>query len=143
MAVLYDYFAAPSDDAAATALEDGPRDQFPTVETKFIEPLVVMGCLEELLTGRPYDEVIKDPRWGHGVVIEHDDSGLMVITVTDGLRDGLAAAGDLDEVAVRWAGIEELAGFDAAVLAEILGELKDLAVDAEKNGERLYCWTCV
>jgi hypothetical protein len=143
MAVLYDYFAAPSDDVAATALEEGPRDQFPTVETKFIEPIVVLGQLEELLTGRPYDEVVKDPRWAAAVVIEHDDSGLMVITVTDGLRDGLAAAGDLAEVAVRWAGIEELAGFDAAVLAEVLDELKALAVDAEKNGERLYCWTCV
>ncbi len=143
MAVLYDYFAAPSDDAAATALEEGPRDQFPTVETKFIDPLVVMGQLEELLTGRPYDEVVADPRWADDVAKEHDDGGLLVITVTDGLRDGLAAADDLDEVAVRWAGIEELEGFDAAVLAEVLHELKALAVEAGKNGERLYCWACV
>ncbi|MCG8928432.1 hypothetical protein [Lentzea sp. CC55] len=142
MGVFCDYFAAPSDELAATAIEDGPVGLFRTVETKSIDPVVVMGQLEELLTGRPYTEVVRDPRCGHGVAVEHDGN-VAVLAVTDGLRDGLAAAGDLDEVSVRWAGIEELEGFEAAVLAEVLAELRDLASEARKNGERLYCWACV
>ncbi|MGI5505364.1 hypothetical protein [Lentzea sp. CA-135723] len=142
MGVLYDYFAAPTDEAAATAIDGGPVGRFPTVETKSLDPAVVMGQLEELLTGRSYDEISDDPRCADDIAIEHDGE-VLVLTVTDGLRDVLADAGDLDEVAVRWAGIEELEGFDPKVLAEILKDLKALAVQAKENGERLYCWACV
>ncbi|MFD4671625.1 hypothetical protein ACFWNN_17950 [Lentzea sp. NPDC058450] len=142
MGVLYDYFAAPTDELAATAIDGGPVHRFPTVETKSLDPAVVMGQLEELLTGRSYDEISDDPRCGEDVAIEHDGE-VLVLTVTDGLRDALAAAGDLDEVAVRWAAIEELDGFDPEVLAEILRDLRSLAAEAKKNGERLYCWACV
>ncbi|MGW6446010.1 hypothetical protein [Lentzea sp. NPDC055074] len=139
MGVLYDYFAAPSDELAATAIDGGPVGVFPTVETKSLDPAVVMGELEELLTGRPYDDVSEDPRWGHDVAMELDGE-VLVLTVTDGLRDGLAAADDLAGTAVAWARIEELDGFDPVVLADILGNLRALAVEAKKNGERLYCW---
>jgi len=142
MGVLYDYFAAPSDDAAAATIIGGPKRRFPTVETKSLDPAVVMGQLEELLTGRAYDDVAEDPRWGDGVAIEHDGD-VLVLTVTDGLRDGLAAADDLDEVAVRWAEVEELDGFDPALLADVLHDLKALAAEAKRNGERLYCWASV
>ncbi|KJK51436.1 hypothetical protein UK23_06830 [Lentzea aerocolonigenes] len=142
MGVMYDYFAAPSDELAAATIDGGPVGLFRTVETKFVDPVVVVGKLEELLTGRAYDEISADPRCGDDLAVEHDGE-VLVLTVTDGLRDGLAAAGDLDEIAVRWAGIEELNGFEAEVLAGILGELQALAVEAEKNGERLYCWVCV
>lgn len=68
---------------------------------------------------------------------------MLVLTVTDGLRDGLTEVSELDEIAVAWARIEELEGFDPAVLADVLHELKALAVEAVKNEERLYCWVCV
>ncbi|GLY49209.1 hypothetical protein [Lentzea sp. NBRC 102530] len=139
MGVLYDYFTAPSDDEAATVVLGGPVRRFPTVETKSLDPAVVMGQLEELLTGRPYDDICDDPGWGDDVAMEHGGD-VLVLTVTDGLRDGLADAGDLDGVAVRWAGIEELEGFDPMVLAEILKDLKTLAVQAKESGQRLYCW---
>ncbi|MFD9699969.1 hypothetical protein [Lentzea sp. NPDC059081] len=142
MGVMYDYFSAPSDEVAAEAIADGPLQRFPTVETKSLDPAVVMGQLEGLLTGRSWDDVREDPQWAQGLAIEHDGE-VLVLAVTDGLRDALAAAGDLDEVAVRWAGIEELDGFEPAVLAETLRDLKALAVEAVKNGEQLYCWACV
>ncbi|MFJ5988328.1 hypothetical protein [Lentzea sp. NPDC092896] len=140
---MYDYFVAPSDELAAATIDGGPvNSPFRTVETKSLDPVVVMGQLEELLTGRPYDEVFEDPRCGHDLAIE-DDGEVLVLTVTDGLRDGLAAAGGLYEIAAAWAKIEELEGFDPVVLADVLGQLRDLAAEAVKNEERLYCWVCV
>ena len=142
MGVLYDYFAAPSDELAAATIDGGPVGLFRTVETKSLDPVVVMGMLEELLTGRLYDDIADDPRCGHDLAIE-DDGEVLVLTVTDGLRDGLAEADDLVGIAVAWARIEELEGFDPVVLADILQSLQALAVEAAKNGERLYCWASV
>ncbi|SFR13347.1 hypothetical protein SAMN04488564_103999 [Lentzea waywayandensis] len=143
MGVMYDYFAAPSDELAAATIDGGPvGGPFRTVETKWLDPVVVMGKLEELLTGRPYDEVFEDPRCGDDLAIE-DDGERLVLTVTDGLRDGLAGTGELTDVAEAWSKIDELKRFDPVVLAEILHELKALAVEAVKNEERLYCWVCV
>ncbi|SER17101.1 hypothetical protein [Lentzea albida] len=142
MGVLYDYFAAPSDEDAATAITEGPKHRFPTVETKSLDPMVVMGQLEQLLTGRDYDDIGEDPRWGGDIALEHDGE-VLVISVTDGLRDGLAAGGDFGAVAVRWAEAEELEGFDPVVLADVLQQLAALAVGAKERGERLYCWACV
>ncbi|MDX8145394.1 hypothetical protein SK854_25010 [Lentzea sp. BCCO 10_0061] len=139
MGVLYDYFVASSDELAAAAIDGGPVGLFRTVETKSLDPAVVMGQLEELLTGRSYDDVSEDPRWGDALVMKHDGE-VLVLTVTDGLRDGLAAADDLAGTAVAWAKIEELQGFDPVVLADLLQQLQALAVEAVKNGERLYCW---
>lgn len=141
--VIFDYFAAPSDEAAAATISDGPAaGSFRTVDTKWLDPVVVMGTLEELLTGRPYGEVSEDPRCGHDLAQKHDGE-LLVLTVTDGLRDGLAAAGDLAEVAVAWSKTEELSGFNPADLAGVLRELAALAAEAIERGERIYCWVCV
>ncbi|GGU56503.1 hypothetical protein [Lentzea flava] len=140
MGVRYDYFAAPSDEAAAKVISSGPVG-FRTVETKWLDPVVVMGKLEELLTGRAYGDVVGDPRCGKDLAVEHGGE-LLVLTVTDGLRDGLAGA-DLGDVAVRWAGIEELRGFEVEDLRGILDELAALAAEAVERGERLYCWVCV
>lgn len=104
MGVMYDYFAAPSDEVVAS--------------------------------------MIDDPRCAADLAVEADGE-VLVLTVTDGLRDGLADTGELTDVAAAWAGIEELRRFDAADLAVVLRELKELAVDAVQGGERLYCWVCV
>ncbi|MCX2954198.1 hypothetical protein [Lentzea sp. NEAU-D7] len=142
MGMIYDYFAAPSDEVAAAVIDDGPTGLFRTVEAKWFDPLVVMGTLEELLTGRPYTEVLADPRWGHDVARE-SDGGPLVLSVTDGLRDGLAGMDEPIAVAAVWSRTEELDGYDPADLACVLDELKDLAAEAVRSGERLYCWVCV
>jgi hypothetical protein len=139
--VRYDYFAAPSDEAAAAVIMDGP-EQFPVVETTWLDAAVVMGKLEELLTGRPYDEVAEDPRCAEDLAVAHGGE-LLVLTVTDGLRDALASVDELGGVAADWARIEELRGIDAGLLEDVLGQLKALAAAAVQNGERLYCWVCV
>lgn len=181
MGVMFDYFAAPSDEKAAAVIDrvGGPGSQsivvsesvttkrgifgrrrqmvspvfgtdpdlvvYPTVSVKGIDPVVQMGTLEELLTGRPYDEVMEDPRCGHDVAIR-DGGELVVVTLTDSLTSALVAASDdaLDRVAVPWSKNEEFWGEpDPQRLGAFLKELAGIARDANGRGHRLYCWICV
>ena len=141
MGVMYDYFAAPSDEVAAAVLEGGPAHLEP-VATKGLDPVVVMGKLEALLTGRAYDDVVDDERSALLLAMEGDGE-VLVLAVTDGLRDGLDRASGLSEIAATWAQAEELNGSDPQQLAGVLGELQALAKKAVGKGERLYCWVCV
>lgn len=161
--ILTDYFAAPSDQVAATAAEyvegrPGLLDLAPEVSAaakasyqeeagrprvrtaqsgllflqgKGVDPAILLGSLEEILTGRSYDEVKADPRQG-GLIATSDDEGRVIVSVTGTLRDALAAAdpAGLADVAERW---ED--GTDAAYLAA----LADLARQAVARGEHLYC----
>lgn len=182
MGVLYDYFAAPSDEAAAATIDrlGGPGSQkvmavpdaktakrgllrrraplpeprltvdeslpvYDTLSAKGIDPLVQLGTLEELLTGRPYDEVIEDPRSGNDLA-SADGGERLVLTITDALASALAGASDerLSEVAVPWSQTEEFWGqADPEWLAEFLRDFAALARRAEGVGQRLYCWLSV
>lgn len=182
MGVLYDYFTAPSDDAAASTIGrlGGPGSQkvmeapdaepakrglfgrkrpvpepqlaideclpiYETLSVKGIDPLVQLGTLEELLTGRPYDDVVADPRSGKDLASANGGE-LLVLTITDSLAAALANASDerLAEVAVPWSQTEEFWGqADPEELAEFLRDFASLARGAEEAGQRLYCWLCV
>jgi len=176
MSVLADYFAAASDDVAATAAEyvDGqpglldltPQDvaaskalykegpgqaSRPRVETAGSGVLLVrskrldaahpFARLEEFLTGRPYDDVVADPRHDGLVAPSPEEiDGCIVLSMTDTLRDAFASldAPALPEVARRWADAEfDGSGEDG--LATLLAALTDLARQAGGRGERLYC----
>ena len=82
------------------------------VQSKGVDP-TNLARLEEILTGRSYDEVSADPR--HAALIgpaRHEEiDGRMVLSVTDTLRDALASLepSALPQVARQWAS----AGFDA------------------------------
>lgn len=114
MGVLFDYFAAASDEEAATVVDrvGGPGSQatmitlpegrqrgifrrkrpapepalgadpdlvvHDTLSVKGIDPVVQLGTLEELLTGRPYDEVVDDPRSGHNLAMRDGGERLVV-----------------------------------------------------------------
>ena len=172
MVVQFGYFAAPSDADAAGAVDRplGPaepvsrpggflsgwrRDDddgtttsgeaFPTVLDTGIDPVAQCGTLEALLTGRHYDQVTEDPRWGQTLVTSEGGERL-VGTVTDHLVDALARATpeDLSAVAGPWSRTEEFDGAgDPDVLAAVLGELSDLAVSARLRGWNLYSWTSI
>ena len=159
MGVLCDYFSAPSDKVAAAAigLLGGPGapsagrpgapagPSFDTVPAKGIDPVVQMGTLEGLLTGRDYQQIADGPRAGHIVAVK-DGGQRMVVALTDELQAALAGAGDarLRSVAVPWSQTEEFFGHgDPEILAGVLGELAGLARRARGKDERLYCWTCV
>lgn len=152
MGVLVDYFAAPSDEIAASVVDrdGGPVAQpgaegFDSVTGWGIDPVVQLGTLESLLTGRAYDEVVDDPRSGHAVVVR-DGGERLVLAVTDGVAAALADAGSerLAGVAPQWLQTEEFWGeADPAELAAFLEQLSALAVRASESGQRLYCWVCV
>jgi hypothetical protein len=146
MGVVTDYFSASSDAAAASVIDrlGGPREPstgpsaeppFDTVEAKNLDPVVMLGTLEALLTGRDYRDIVAG----------QDDYHLLVLTVTDEIQAALAAASDkrLAEVAVPWSRTEEMRGADPKELAELLGKLASLARRAAGRSERLYCWVSV
>jgi hypothetical protein len=153
MGVLTDYFSAPSDEAAASAIDRGPshpltdpsaEPPFETLQAKNLDPVIMLGTLEALLTGRDYDDIRKGPRQGH-LLAGQDDYQLLVLTVTDEIQAALAAASNkqLAEVAVTWSQTEEIGGADPKELAGVLEELAGLARRAADRNERLYCWVCV
>ncbi|WP_176445558.1 hypothetical protein [Blastococcus mobilis] len=114
------------------------------------EPTVLLATLEQLLTGRPFDEVTADPRWGADPSPDADeDKSRGVVSLTDSLRDALAAVSDaqLAEVAGRWSRTEELQqdGWkDVSVEdhAEFLRRLRDLARQATTAGHHLHHLYC-
>jgi hypothetical protein len=147
MGILFDYFAAPTDAAAAAVIDrpGGPAATYPTVADTGIDPEVQCGTLEELLTGRSYDEISEDPRWGEPIAAQGGGERL-VQRLTDGLLDALAGAdaARLAEVAVPWAETEEFWGQgDPEVLAGVLVSLSALVRDARVRGESVYCYVTV
>lgn len=106
---------------------------------------MVLGKLEELLTGLDYDSVTENLRWGHAVAVRHDGE-LLVVSLTDEVQAALATASEaeLRGVALPWSQIEEFWGQgEPSHLAEILIELAALARLATARHERLYCWVSV
>lgn len=174
MSLTVAFFRAPSDEAAAEAerrpggplgwpVEVGTRKvglfkKEPVVEelgpafdgfaARGYDPQVTMGTLEEFVTGRPYEDVEADPRWGAGVSEFSDEVAGDVVTLTESLRDAMASADDatLERVVGQWALTEELAPPDGRSPARedveahlaFLKQLRDLAVRAVRVGEQLY-----
>jgi hypothetical protein len=152
MGVLFDYFSAPSDEIAATAInriggpgvpsaDTPPLPAFDTLETKGIDPVVMLGQLEALLTGREY----RDVTLSKAVAVE-DDGERVVVALTNSISAALVDADgeQLAAVAVPWSRTEEFWGdVDPENLASWLGELAGLSRRARERSERLYCWICV
>ncbi|WP_436532736.1 hypothetical protein [Actinoplanes sp. HUAS TT8] len=173
VSVLTDYFAAPSDGVAATAVDGQPRlldltpedvaagkalyrmspDEALRPQVKIAQSgtLVVqskgvdstrLARLEQILTGRPDDEVKADPRQAALVApAEEDIDGCLVLSVSDTVRDALASLEPAaqPQVARQWADAE----FDAASaesLTMLLGALAELAQRAVAENNRLYCY---
>ncbi|MFI5928324.1 hypothetical protein ACIA3K_20495 [Micromonospora sp. NPDC051543] len=151
MGILCDYFTAGSDEAAAAVIDvlGGPcaatDPELQVLELKGLEPSVLIGKLEELLTGVDYDAVTERPRWSH-IVAARDDGDQLVIALTDEVQAALSTSSeaDLRRVAVPWSQVEEIRGqCEPSDLAEILIELATLARRATARRERLYCWVSV
>jgi hypothetical protein len=174
MGVLYDYFVAPSDAEAAATIDrpGGPGQPFQAPETSRrrlfgrranatattsestpyatvadtgIDPVVQAGTLEELLTGRPYEQIEQDSRSGQALAVR-DGGECLVLTLTDGLIDALAQSNpeQLAAAAVPWSQTEEFWGAgDPDELTQLLHQLSDLARQARSRGESVYCWVSV
>jgi hypothetical protein len=118
---------------------------FPTVSGNGIEPVVQMGTLEALLTGRTYDDVMAEHPGGWQVAVR-DGGERLVMRLSDELSEVLANATDntLAAVAVPWSQTEEFWGQgDPQILERFLRNLAGLARQARDTDRRLYCWLCV
>ncbi|MFI0406267.1 hypothetical protein [Actinomadura sp. 3N508] len=149
MGVLYGYFAAADDDDAVRAIvrDDGEPSGtgYDQLVIKGIDPVVELAPAEALLTGRPEDELKSDPRHG-GLVGMLGEGEVVVVSLTDPLRDALAAAqpASLREVATAWANTDDAFYYpaDPDDLTDFLEQLSGLASRAMARGARLYCWMC-
>ncbi|SFX86839.1 hypothetical protein OH786_13895 [Streptomyces atratus] len=144
MGNLYDYFSAPDDPTALAAFGQGIEEAgLPLLPVKGIDPYVQLGQAESMLTGTPYDDVTSLPRFNR-LLSSPEDESRWLVTLTDELRDALAAvrAGGFAEVAETWSHIDEFGGdVPPGELAGFLMRLADLAEEARARPEphRLYC----
>lgn len=108
-----------------------------------IEPVVQLGKLEGLLTGRTFLEVLEASRVNKPLAMGGDGGEVQVFKLSGALTDALAGASadDLARISQPWAQIEEFGGWaDPAVLADFLTRLAELARRGREQREGLYCW---
>jgi hypothetical protein len=160
MGVLFDYFVAPDDETAAAVIDwqggpalgvpkqglfGKPIAGMPTVEDTGIEPTVTLGMLQELLTGKTFDEQLADPT-SRPILANRDGGERLVLRIGNDLVVPLAQAPveRLSELAQPWSEIEEFWGqADPNDLASFLTGLRELALRAHSSDQGLYCWVCV
>ncbi|MFI2363276.1 hypothetical protein [Promicromonospora sp. NPDC019610] len=151
MGIRTEYFAAPTDEVAATALHapGGPSEpdlrtdqpRFDSVAVPAVDPFVMLGGLAGVLSGRPYAEVTAHPR--HGALVgSGGEEGPWIVTVAQTLVDDLASAGPtrLAEAAREWSGTTTPAVSPQALVTALLS-LGALAARAADERLGLYCWT--
>ncbi|MEU4323659.1 hypothetical protein [Nonomuraea dietziae] len=165
MGVFYDYYRA-ADRQAAMAEPDRGRAEsgstaFDAVDTKGIDPVVILGQLVALIRDVPYDldlvrtiTLYPPPEGGPRSLEEWEalpeDSpykeGPGIEELSADVRDSLAGVPDarLADLAERWGQIEEFFGRpDEGYLTTLMGELRELAQRAQAEDQMIYCWTCV
>jgi hypothetical protein len=160
MGVLIDYFTAPSDELAAETVDwlGGPaagaksrglfgraRAGYPVVHGGEIDPVVMLGTLEELLTGLTFAEQLSDKSSGKTLAVRNEGERV-VVRVRDALVSALAhaPASKLAEVAGPWSQTEEFWGRgDPEQLLEFLGKLQLLSGRTAEAGTGVYSWICV
>ncbi len=150
MGVLCDYFTAPSDLEAGTTINwPAARPShlatpwITSVSMNGVDPVVMMGTLDELLTGRTFSEVLADTS-GYEVAIR-DEGERLVWRLPTALRDGLGSA---DEETLRAVAVDS--GTDRGVRRNDSGRRRrrracsSVLVPAGREHDRhLYCWLCV
>ena len=114
---------------------------FDTVSGDGIDPVVQLGTLEELLTGRSFDDVMDDPRSGQALA-DRDGGERLVLTLTEHISTALATASDeaLERVAIPWSETEECwNAADPALLVDFLTDLAGLARRSKAAGQGRRC----
>jgi hypothetical protein len=146
MGFLSDYFSAPSDEAAARAIEidvDLRESPYDVLQMKNLIPEYHLAPVEVFLTGRSAEAVRENPRNGM-LLAQAEDQQVVVVTISDEFTASLAEASSerLAEAARSWSHFEDFQGTDTSGLIEFLGDLASLARRARARNERLYCYLC-
>jgi len=154
MALICEYFAAPTDAVAAQTIDwtGGPSrpptaagetaapGRLATVEMPGVEPVVMLRSLEAILTDIPLVDL---PKRSTAPVAMRDAGERLILPVSPDLLAALAGSDDarLTRAAWVWAQTPEFAGrADPIWLGERLSLLAALAREARRRDEHVYCW---
>jgi hypothetical protein len=158
--IFFDYFVAPDDETAAAVIdwpggpasgldESGPAGKrsagLPTLQDTGVEPTVALGMLQEMLTGKRFDEQLADST-SRPILANRDGGECLVLRLGDDLVGPLAQTPTehLRELAQPWAQIEEFWGQgDPSHLSEFLTELQQMSKSAQSLQHGVYCWICL
>jgi hypothetical protein len=160
MGLLIDYFVADSDADAAKTIDwpGGPREGsgrwqdrlrgrrggYPVISEKLIEPVVVLGSLEELLTGRAFEAQLADPE-SRPLIALRNEGERLVFRIGEFLVTALRGAAERDVLSLAddWSEIEELSNsYPAEDLKLFLRDFKVMC-DAVEPHQAVYCWVSV
>lgn len=150
------YFLAVDDKEAAATIDwpGGPAKppsnglfrkpehaSLPAIELDAVEPVSMMGTIEQLLTGRLSDDLLGD---GCELDVAAKENGeRFVLRMASGAQDALTLATDdeLRAVAEPWSQTEQFWGRgDPMYLGEVLVGLASMVRQGLASGRRVYCW---
>lgn len=142
MGMSYEYFTAATQTEAQATLQRGPRGRFRSIDPVGIDPLVQLGTLETLVTGRSFTDQLNDPFYREEVA--GDLGGKRSVVRID--RPFVHAVSNADQehllaLAEIWAADEEFNGSARpGDLKAFLKEFQELCEAIDDAGD-LYCWT--
>ena len=145
MSLLIEYFAASSDEQASALIDGGGpvAAGSPAVSGDGIEPVVLMGVLEELLTSRSYDEIAAA---AEPIVAERDGGERLIVRLTDSLTRALAEA-DAERVAAVAGAVVAGGGVLRRRRPRTARRFPVCAgrprTPGDRDGGHLYCWVVV
>jgi hypothetical protein len=155
MGLLTDYFSAPSDESAASALDrvggpgqpgagPSPLPPFDTFQAKGLDPYVIVGRLEAALAGQDYRAITAGTQYGH-LVAKRGAQGPWVTKISSSLQAvlSLADSDELARAAAEWSQAEEFGDASLEEMTGVLKGLSGLAGRATAKDEHLYCWVCL
>jgi hypothetical protein len=133
--MIGEYFAARPDEIDEELVELGPEGRFEVVSAK-THSAVTTGTLGEILDVGDSEELTAqvETDW-YGKSGEYG-----IDAIPTALRDALAAASDLVQVAERWTATDELqlSGWTVDETYEVLRSLARLAAHAQASGRDLW-----
>ncbi|GAA2182343.1 hypothetical protein GCM10009785_21170 [Brooklawnia cerclae] len=141
MGTSYEYFTAATQTEAQQTLEHGPKGRFRSIDPVGIDPLVQLGTLETLITGRSFSDQLNDPFYREEVAGELD--GERSVVRID--RPFVHAVSNADQehllaLAETWASDEEFGGEAMPTdLRDFLKDFQELCQATDEVGD-LYCW---
>lgn len=145
MGVLTDFVVAAPEDARRVGESPCPSREFNGLDAKGIDA-VKLGSLYAILLGAPRPRGFMA---GRALLFSRSDEGPWVMLVPPDLVRRLAAlgAGEIPEVASRWAAAEEFqvkyASWSAAAVTTVLERLTELCRRATTEGRSVLMWMCL
>ena len=146
MGTISMFVAAPAAELLSKKLSDGIPAGYATVQCNHVDELKLAN-LEHILTGRDPKESLKGLM--EQCVFSHDESGITMLRLGDGLVKSLAALTPTSAVepSKRWLAESSWGGFgrrggDLRELVDVVVAISRLAAAAQAPDYGLFFWDC-